>query len=55
MAALDLALSEAGFLTEGPNDQFDYDTLKAVLDLQFQMDLDVDGLAGPNTLGALGL
>ena len=55
VAALDLALSEAGFLTEEPNDQFDYDTLKAVLDLQFQMGLDVDGLAGPNTLGALGL
>lgn len=55
VAALDLALSEAGFLTEEPNDQFDYDTLKAVLDLQFQFELDVDGLAGPATLGALGL
>jgi len=53
--ALDLALSEAGFLVEAPNDRFDYETLKAVLDLQFQLDLEVDGYAGPMTLGALGL
>lgn len=53
--ALDLALSEAGFLVEAPNDRFDFETLKAVLDLQFQLDLEVDGYAGPMTLGALGL
>ncbi len=55
VAALDLALSEAGFLVEEPNNQFEYETLKAVLDLQFQLGLDVDGLAGPMTLGSLGL
>lgn len=53
--ALDAALSEAGFLAEAPNDRFDFETLKAVLDLQFQLEFDVDGYAGPITLGALGL
>lgn len=53
--ALDLALSEAGFLVEAPNDRFDFETHKAVLDMQFQLDLEVDGYAGPMTLGALGL
>lgn len=52
---LDRALSEAGFLNQVPNEYFDFDTLKAVLDLQFQLDFDVDGYAGPMTLGALGL
>jgi hypothetical protein len=55
VAQLDSALSASGFLLEAPNDVFDYETLKAVLDLQFQLGLDVDGYAGPLTLGALGL
>ena len=55
VAELDRALSAGGFLVEAPNDVFDYETLKAVLDLQFQLGLDVDGYAGPMTLGALGL
>jgi hypothetical protein len=55
VAELDRALSAGGFLVEAPNDAFDFGTLKAVLDLQFQLSLDVDGYAGPMTLGALGL
>lgn len=55
VSQLDRALSATGFLLEAPNDVFDYETLKAVLDLQFQLGLDVDGYAGPLTLGALGL
>lgn len=55
VADLDRALSASGFLLEAPNDAFDFGTLKAVLDLQFQLSLDVDGYAGPMTLGALGL
>jgi hypothetical protein len=55
VAQLDSALSASGFLLEAPNDVFDFETLKAVLDLQFQLGLDVDGYAGPMTLGALGL
>lgn len=55
VAALDGALRASGFLVAAPNDAFDYDTLKAVLDLQFQLGLDVDGYAGPMTLGAMGL
>jgi hypothetical protein len=55
VSALDEALSASGFLVAAPNDAFDYDTLKAVLDLQFQLGLDIDGYAGPMTLGSLGL
>jgi peptidoglycan hydrolase-like protein with peptidoglycan-binding domain len=55
VAELDRALSAGGFLVEAPNDAFDFGTLKAVLDLQFQLGIDVDGYAGPMTLGALGL
>lgn len=55
VAALDAALSASGFLTTSPNDAFEFDTLKAVLDVQFQLGFDVDGYAGPMTLGALGL
>ena len=55
VAAMDEALRASGFLAEAPNDRFDYETLKAVLDLQFQLELEVDGYAGPMTLGALGL
>ena len=55
VAALDAALSSSGFLTASPNDAFEFDTLKAVLDLQFQLGFEIDGYAGPITMGSLGL
>jgi len=55
VSALQEALIAAGFLEDSADGEYGPATIEAVMNFQFSQNVPVDGIAGPNTHGLLGI